>query len=357
MTATENRIAIEEGFCYPSFPIHDNGDIFICLRFTERDLPEQTCKYSEIRLINIKTKNVKWTYSLKDEGDYVTSRPILHNDKYFITTNNYIIALNKNDGVVLWQIKYKLWTTNINIIDDLIYLCNDKEIRVLNCENGKTIKSKKYRVKWLDSKVVKHNDRLFVSTSNSKIIEVNSDTLEIENEFKYSGGWAVASTPSFTNNLMLSNSYASYASCFDLTTNEVLWRVKKQVGTEPKQHLDEDNQIFFIVEILQEYRLSAISIKNGKKLWTHNYHIHDLKNLNNNNVIGLLKNQNGQYYIGVINKLKGTMEKELYISKYQFDERYQYRLWKGAEIAIDEELVVITYSPNEIFIMNKNNIT
>jgi outer membrane protein assembly factor BamB len=287
-------------------------------------LPEHTCKYSEIRLINIETKSVKWTYSLKDEGDYVTSRPILHNDKYFITTNNFIIALNKNDGVVLWQIKYKLWTTNINI---------------------------------LDSKVVKHNDRLFVSTSNSKIIEVNSDTLEIENEFKYSGGWAVASTPSFTNNLMLSNSYASYASCFDLTTNEVLWRVKKQVGTEPKQLLDEDNQLFFIVEILQEYRLTAISIKNGKKLWTHNYHIHDLKNLNNNSVIGLLKNQNGQYYIGVINKQKGTMEKEIYISIYQFDERFQYRLWKGAEITIEEELLIITYSPNEIYIMNKNNIT
>jgi outer membrane protein assembly factor BamB len=357
MTTTENKIVIEEGYCYPSFPIQDNGDVYVCLRFTEPDLPVHTCKHSQIRKINIETKIAKWTFSLKDDGDNISSKPILYKDKYLFTTNNYIIALSKDDGNILWQVKCKLWTTNINVIDDLIYLCNDKEIKVLNCENGKTIKSKKYKVKWLDSKVVKHNDRLFVSTSNSKIIEVNVDTLEIENEFKYSGGWAVASTPSFTNNLMLSNSYASYASCFDLTTNETLWRVKKQVGTEPKQHLDEDNQLFFIVEILQEYRLSAISIKNGKKLWTHNYHIHDLKNLNNNNVIGLLKNQNGQYYIGVINKLKGTIEKELYISKYQFDERYQYRLWKGAEIAIDEELVVLTYSPNEIFIMNKNNIT
>ena len=100
-----------------------------------------------------------------------------------------------------------------------------------------------------------------------------------------------------------------------------------------------------------------LPIKKGKKIWAHNYHIHDLKNLNSNSVIGLLKNQNGQYYIGVINKQKGTMEKEILISKYQFDERFQYRLWKGSEIIIDEKLLIITYSPNEIYLMNKNNIT
>ncbi|MCE7040301.1 PQQ-binding-like beta-propeller repeat protein [Dyadobacter sp. CY312] len=355
---TSEKIVIDEGFCYPSFPILDNGDVFVCLRFTEPDLSEHICKYSEIRLINIETKIVKWNCSLKDEGDYVTSKPILHKNKYYITTNNYIIALNKNDGSIVWQIKYKLWITNINIIDDLIYLCNDKEIKVINCENGKTIKSKKYRVKWLDSKVVKHNNRLFVSTSNSKIIEVNIDTLEIENEFKYSGGWAIASTPIFTNNLMLSNSYASYASCFDLTTNETLWRTNKQVGAEPKQLLDEDNQLFFIVEILQVYRLSAITIKNGKKLWTQEYHIQDLKNLNDKSIIGLLKNKNGQYFIGIINKRDGIIEKEICSTKYNFDKRFEYRLWKGAEICVYKEKIIITYSPNEIFIiMNKNNIT
>lgn len=354
---TPEKLVIDEGFCYPSFPILDNDVVFVCLRFTEPDLPEHICKYSEIRAINIETKIIKWNFSLKDEKDYVTARPILHKDKLFITTNNYIVALDKNDGNVVWQIKSKLWTTNINIIDDLIYLCNDKEIRVLNCENGKTIKSKKYRVKWLDSKVVKHNNRLFVSTSNSKIIEVNIDTLEIENEFKYSGGWAIASTPNFTDNLMLSNSYASYASCFDLTTNETLWRAKKQVGTEPKQLLDEDNQLFFIVEILQVYRLSAITIKNGKKLWAQEYHIQDLKNLNDKSIIGLLKNKNGQYFIGIINKRNGIIEKEICLTNYNYDERFQYRLWKGAEICIDKELISVSYSPNEIYIMNKNNIT
>jgi outer membrane protein assembly factor BamB len=351
------KIVIDQGFCYPSFPILDNGDIFICLKFTEPDLPEHVCKYTEIRLINFETKTVKWNYSLKDEGDFVTSQPILYKNKYYITTNNYIFALDKNDGSVVWQIKYKLWTTNINVVDDLIYLCNHKEIKVINCENGKIIKSKKYRVNWIDSKLVKYNNRLFVSTSNSKIIEVNIDTLEIENEFKYSGGWAIASTPVFTNNLMLSNSYASTASCFDLTTNEILWRTKKQVGAEPKQLIDEVNQIFFIVEILQVYRLSAVDIKNGKKLWTQEYHIHDLKNLNDKSIIGLLKNKYGQYFIGIINKSNGILEKEICLTNYNFDKKFEYRLWKGAEIFIDKEHIAITYSPSEIYIMNKNNIT
>ena len=77
----KNKITIEEGFCYPYFPIYDNGDVLVCLRFTESHLPEHTCKYSQIRCINTETKTVKWSFSLKDEGDYVTSRPILQKDK------------------------------------------------------------------------------------------------------------------------------------------------------------------------------------------------------------------------------------------------------------------------------------
>lgn len=349
----KNKITIEEGFCYPYFPIYDNGDVLVCLRFTESHLREHTCKYSQIRCINTETTTVKWSFSLKDEGDYVTSRPIVQKDKYLFTTNNYIIALNRKDGSVLWQIKHKLWTTNISVMDNLIYLSNDNELIVLNSENGKTIKSKKYRVEWLDSEVIKHNNRLFISTSNSKIIEINFDSLKIENEFKYPGVWAIGCTPCFINNLMLSNSYASYVSCFDLSTNEISWRSKKQVGTEPQQLLDEENQLFFIVERVQVYRLSAITIKNGKKLWTQNYHIHDLKNLNNNSIAGILKNQNGQYFIGTINKRNGILETEICLSNYSFDERFQYGLWEGAEIFVDKELIIITYSPNEIYIMNK----
>jgi outer membrane protein assembly factor BamB len=357
MTTIENKIVIEEGYCYPSFPIHDNGDVYVCLRFTEPDLPEHTCKHSQIRKINIETKIAKWTFSLKDDGDSISSKPILYKDKYLFTTNNYIIALSKDDGNILWQVKCKLWTTNINVIDDLIYLCNDKEIKVLNCENGKTIKSKKYKVKWLDSSVIENNNRLFVSTASSKIIEINTETLEVENEFKYPGGWAIASTPSFFNNLMFSNSYSAYISCFDLATNEILWKVKKQAGTEPKQLLDSKNELFFAIEILQEYRLTEISTKNGKKKWTQNYHIHDLQNLDDNLLIGLLKNSNGQYFVGIINKQSGAIEKERHFSEYVYDERFQYRLWKGAELIVADKQIILTYCPNEIYILDKNNIT
>lgn len=203
---------------------------------------------------------------------------------------------------------------------------------------------------------MKYNDRIFVSTSNSKIIELNLDTLEIENEFKFLESWSIDSTPSFSNNFMLSNSYSAYAICFDLSTNEPLWRVKKTAGAQPNQLLDENNQLFFIVEAsFYNPKLSAFNIKNGKKLWNQDYFIYDLKNLANNSLIGLLKNESGQYFIACINKRNGILEKEFWLSNYIFDERFEHMLWDGAEIIVDKQLVLITYSPNEIFVINKKD--
>ncbi|MGN5953992.1 PQQ-binding-like beta-propeller repeat protein [Sphingobacterium lactis] len=359
MDTNINKIVIEDGFCYPCYPILDEGNLFICLKFTELDSPEHICKYSEVRCINLETKNTKWIFKLKDEEDFVNSTPILYKDKFICTTNKYIIALDKNSGNILWQVEvpYKLWTTNLSVIDDLLYLYFEKELKVLNCENGKTLKTKKYKVHWLCGSIVKYNDRLFVSTSNSKIIGLNLDTLEIENEYKFPGSWSIDSTPSFTNNLMLSNSYSAYAICFDLSTNEPLWRVKKTAGSQPNQLLDDQNQLFFIVEAsFYNPKLSAINIKNGKKLWNQDYFINDFKNLDNNNIIGLLKNESGQYFIACINKQNGMLEKEFWLSKYIFDERFEHMLWDGAEIIVEKELVLITYSPNEIFVINKEDI-
>lgn len=347
-----NKIQIKEGFCYPEYPLIDLNTLIVSLRFSENDAREDLCKYSEIRSINIANHATNWIYSLEDKEDQVKGKPIIHNELIIVCTNDYLFALDKKNGTIVWKIKVRLYDPSISIIDGILYLNEKNETTLFDIKVGKKIKSKKYRIQWLCGSVVEYNGRLFISTSNSKIIEISKDTLEIINEFKFVGKWAIGVAPLFFDNRMYSNSYTSNVICFDLEINNPIWKVKKNAGSEPK-HILLPNEMYCAIEAFNPTKITTYSFEKGKKLWSKEYHIHSLENFDKQNLIGLLKNEDEQYNVCLINKKDGKIEKSLLSTGYHFDERFQYRLWEGAEIAVTEKLFAITFSPNEIFIIER----
>jgi outer membrane protein assembly factor BamB len=184
-----------------------------------------------VRSINLSDKSTNCIHKLPEEKNEVKVKPAISEKAIVVCTRYYVVALNKNEGTVLWQFSVDLADSGITIIDNTLFLTEQNRFILLNMEIGKKIKQKKrYRVNWLCESVVEYQKRLFVSTSNSKIIEIDRDTLDIVNEFKFTEKWSVGVSPLFFNNRMYANSYGAYTVCFDLQTNETIWRVKKNSG-------------------------------------------------------------------------------------------------------------------------------
>ena len=349
-----SKIEIDNGFCYPEYPIIDDEDLIISLRYSTPEAREDLCIYSEIRSINLYDKSINWKYRLLEEKNEVKTELVIIDNYLIVSTKNYIIALDIQEGTVIWKCNIELSDPSMSIIDNILYLTEQNQLILIDPKNGKKIKNRKYRVQWLCQSVVEYNNRLFVSTSNYKIIEIDRFTLDIINEFKYIGKWSVHVFPLFFNNRMYANSYTSNAICFDLETNEPVWKIKKKAGSEPKHLLIPENELYCIVEDFNNAKVTACSLVNGKKKWAKEYPVvHCIKNLNEGNIIGLLKNDENQYYVGIVNKNNGNVTQSLFLSNYHFDNRFQYRLWKGADIIIRENYTIVTYSPNEIFIIER----
>lgn len=171
-------------------------------------------------------------------------------------------------------------------------------------------------------------------------------------EYKYPGGWAIASTPVFFDNQIISNSYATYVTGFNIDSAEIIWRVKKKVGKEPKQLLSDNEGILFYCENLGDYKMSAIKIPKGKKIWTKDYHID--KMLEDSDTVKVIaKNETGQYFIGDIDKNNGEFKEKYSPTDFKFDDKFQYRLWNGADLIHDEKYLIACYSPNEIYVYKK----
>lgn len=343
------QIILSNKFCYPCYPIIENEFIYIGLRFTDKDSDINSVKSYQIQKIDSKSGNVLWSIDLSD--DTVLCKPIILDDKILFSTNSGLIAINKLDGKQVWKFKAKIWTSHLNFIDNKIYLTNKNAIEVIDIKSGKRLKQKKYRIKWIDSPVITENNKLFISTSNSKILKIDKESLEILTEYKYPGGWAIATTPVFYKNQILSNSYASYITSFDIDSGDVIWRIKKKVGSEPKQIIN--SEFLYAIEILGAHKLTSINLSKGKKVWSKDYHIHELIDFDNNTLLGTLKQEDGQYIIGFLSKKNGELMNSLPLSGFKFDDKFQYGLWSEAVIENNNERIVVCYKPNEIIILTK----
>jgi outer membrane protein assembly factor BamB len=342
------KIQIGNSFCYPCYPLVEKDNLYIGIRYNGVDSPANLSDGFQLQKQNFRSGEVFWTLDIDDKD--ILCKPIISNNKLIVTTKNNIFAIDKENSYIIWNVKMKNSHSHLSVINGLIYLINDNSITVIDSESGKKVATKKYRIKWFDSPVVVNDDRFFVSTSNSKIIEVHKDTLEVINEYKYPGGWAIACTPDFFSNQIISNSYSAYVSSFDIDSSEIVWRVKKQVGSQPKQLLISKDELLLFSEGLNKYELSAIKLSKGKKIWSKEYHIQALSDYSNDEIASIMMNRDGQYLLCLINKNDGNITCEMCSTDFIFDDKFQYQLWNGSEVVKSEKLLVACYSPNEVFI-------
>jgi len=112
-----------------------------------------------------------------------------------------------------------------------------------------------------------------------------------------------------------------------------------------------ENDMLFVVELLVENKLSAHSITAGKKYWSKEYTIHEISDFDEKHIIGIVKDENEQWNISIIDKKNGIIIQKHYLTKFEFDKRFTARLWEGAKIVKTAGFMVITYSPNEIWLI------
>lgn len=345
------KIKLDTEYCYPCFPIIDGEDVFLGLRYTNSQADINSFDNCVLQKRNKATGEILWSYQLLESS--LLCQPIINEENVFISTEIGIIAINKITGQQTWKQKVKIWNSHLSLVNEKIYLINKNSIEVLDQKTGNKENHKKYRVKWLDSPVVQHDNRLFISTSNSKILQLESSNLEILKEYKYPGGWAIAVTPQFFRDQLISNSYASYITSFDYESGETKWRIKKQVGSEPKQLILEKDQTFYAIEILGAHKLTAIDINKGKKIWSRGFHIHEIADFDSKTLIGTIKRDDGDYCIGFINKKEGKLTKSIVSEEFEFDDKFQYRLWKEATITQDNSSFYICYKPMELTVIDR----
>lgn len=343
------QVILSDKFCYPCYPTIEGEFIYIGLRFTDKNSDINSIESYQIRKINSETEDIIWSVDLNK--DNLLCKPIIIENKILFSTSNGLIAINKLNGEQIWKFKAKIWNSHLSSLDNKVYLTNKNAIEIIDIDSGKRQKQKKYRIKWIDSPVVSKNNKLFISTSNSKIIEIDKESLDILTEYKYPGGWAIANTPEFYQNQILSNSYASYITSFDIETGDIIWRIKKKVGSEPKQLITPE--FLYAIEILGAHKLTSINLSKGKKVWSKDYHIHELVDFDNTTLLGTLKQEDGQYVISFINKKNGEIINSLPSNDFKFDDKFQYRLWSEAIIENNNTESIICYKPNEITIIIK----
>lgn len=299
---------------------------------------------------NIESKKVNWKIKLANSKIYqVRTKAKRLNDIVFICTNYELLAIELKSGKKIWSKSFKKNTDpEISIIHNRLFFSNWGEIQELNVTNGKKISSRKPRIKWFDSEIIEYNKRLFVSTSNSKILEL-SFSLEVLNEYKFPGSWAVGCQPIIYNGQLISSSYGSKIISFDLESNLPFKKIAKKAGSVPYQIKIENCGYFYEGHLAN--KLTCYDLNNYKKKWTTQIeHIQFLKNINGK-LISIFK-KNDKYVVGEIEITKGEIANIIEKSNYKKWDLYKWDLWEGVGIDANTEKSVFAYEPNSITIKN-----
>jgi hypothetical protein len=62
-----------------------------------------------------------------------------------------------------------------------------------------------------------------------------------------------------------------------------------------------EDDLYCIIEAFNPVDIIACSLEKGRKRWGKDYHVHSLENYDGKNLIGLLKNNENQYHVCLIN--------------------------------------------------------
>lgn len=70
---------VGNSFCYPCYPLQENDDLFICIRYTDEDSEILAPNKFHIQKQNIISGDIHWTFDLEEEN--LLCKPVLFNDK------------------------------------------------------------------------------------------------------------------------------------------------------------------------------------------------------------------------------------------------------------------------------------
>ena len=264
-----------------------------------------------IRCEDVVEGDVVWEYFVNDA---FTSRcvqqlygGIVWQNRIIFATERMILSLDLETGTEQSEMKVLTDKPDLSVVGNNLFVTSGNEIIKIDLVKGKIIKRKKYRVKWLVGPVLEDDGKLYVATSNSKILRISNDDLTETLNCKYPGTWSVGVPAGIVGDRIVGSSYSQYVICFDKNTGEPLWQKKKKAGSEPSQVIDADKGIIYSCENINNKHITALRISDGKKLWDKETEIWEITDIDSKSMAGFLKSDNGDYEFVQIDKMTGEL--------------------------------------------------
>ncbi len=338
----------DEESLQPLYPRISNNNLFVGVNIVGKDNFINCSNIVYLLSYNLESQRLNWVLKLIGEGKNRILTGIKElNGALYIATDNYFYSVSKKDGTINWKKKFKnLGNPYISIIDNRLFLTNWGELLELDLMKNRRIQYIKPRVKWFDSEIIQYKNRWFVSTSNSKILELNPNDLTVERDFKFTGKWAVGAKPIIYKDFMVANNYSSKTIIFNLLTNEVEKRFNRKTGSRPMQKSFANNILFYEGNTGQE--LTLYSLCKFKKIWKKNIERVQYIEKSNCGNIELIYRSEGQYLAGIFDIGDGSLIRKSIISKYKGWSNVKFDLWRGVGIIVSDRYRVYCFEPNLI---------
>ena len=279
---------------------------------------------------------------------------VMWQDQILFATEHSIFSLNLETGSKTMDIAVETDRPELTIAGDTLFVTSGNELIKIDLTKGKIVKRKKYRVKWLVGPAREESGRLYVSTSNSKILRINEGDLAADLEYKYPGSWSVGVPAGIVGDRLVGSSYSQYVVSFDKNTGEILWQKKKKTGSEPSQVIDADGGVIYHCENLNNKMITALRISDGKKLWDREAEIRGITDLDTNTLVGFLKNESGEYEFTKISKKTGDFEPIEDAPKMHENTEEPYSHYRmPLEIAVSGRFFIFACGTGDIYVFEK----
>lgn len=361
MELQQHFVRFDQFYCEPSYPVLEGNNLFIGLNKTRSGMHVNGDSDAEFAAIDVSSQQILWTYRFDTSArkpmkgtpvNGVIAAPVIWQDKIIIASNYELACLSRTDGQKIWSLTFKeMADINLSVVGGQLFYSNGNAVHLADIETGKSLVKRKYKVKWIDSPLVSHQSRIFISTASSKILELSPQSLEVVNEFPYSGNWAIAETPFFHEDFMISSSYAGEIVAFNLSSNQPEWKVAKKAGSLPLQAAYKGSALFY--DGHTDSRLRRIEIKGKKTAWTKDLeNVQALKILDGDEFLAVYRSGEDTFNLSLFNFHDGGLKQQITDETPAWKD-YPYGLWQGISIENTERHIVANFKPNEIAIFEK----
>ncbi|NVJ59496.1 MAG: PQQ-binding-like beta-propeller repeat protein [Gammaproteobacteria bacterium] len=333
-----------------SYIVQSDAFLYFGVNFRMPSPNDGIDNYCYVVAYDVDSDRLLWTTKLVGNKCSINDNPVLIDESIIAVSTNQIAAMDKDTGAVIWERKFKKsGGVKLSTHENRLFVSNWGELAEIDISTGNTKKSVKPRVKWFDSGVVAYESRFFVSTANSKILELD-ESLNVVQEFKFPGGWAIGCAPLIHGSKMVSSSYGAKSIVFDLNSNEVEKRFKKTSGSRPNHLLIGD--CYILHESLVCNKLTCFSLSKRKKLWSN-----DLAGIQgvwkkDDNSAFIVFEKDDSYVAGIIDVKGGNVTSILDIGNLGVPSAYKFGLWDGISINRINQCILLNYNPGLIKIFN-----